>query len=47
MFLNDLFLFVEKSDVYNYADNNSSSVAVICIHKIITQLESDIKMFET
>ena len=42
MFLNDLFLFVEESDVYNYADDNSLSVADICIHKIITKLESDI-----
>ena len=39
MFLNDLFLFVEESDVYNYADDNSLSVADICIHKIITKLE--------
>ena len=47
MFLNDLFLFVEESDVYNYADDNSLSVADICIHKIITKLESDIKTLET
>ena len=47
MFLNDLFLFVEKGDVYNYADDNSLSVADICIHKIITKLESEIKILET
>ena len=47
MFLIDLFLFVEKSDVYNYADDNSLPVADICIHKIITKLESDIKILET
>ena len=47
MFLNDLFLFLEESDVYNYADDNSLSVADICIHKIITKLESDIKILET
>ena len=47
MFLNDLFLFVEESNVYNYADDNSLSVADICTHKIITKLESDIKILET
>ena len=46
MFLNDLFLFVEKSDVYNYADDNSLSVADICIHKIMTKVESDIQILE-
>ena len=46
IFINDLFFFVEKSDVCNYADDNSLSVANISIEKIISALESDISILE-
>ena len=46
IFINDLFLFVDKSEVCNYADDNSLSVADISIEKIINALESDINILE-
>ena len=42
LFINDLFFFVNNSDVHNYADDNTLSVADINIDTIITKLESDI-----
>ena len=44
IFINDLFLFVENSDVYNYADDNSLTVADKNIDSIINKLESDIEI---
>ena len=44
--INDLFLFVENSEVCNYADDNSLTVANISIEKIIRALESDIGILE-
>ena len=44
IFINDLFLFVEHSDICNYADDNSLTVADKNIDNIITKLESDIKI---
>ena len=41
--LNDLFLFVNYSDICNYADDNSLSVANVSIEHIINKLESDIR----
>ena len=46
IFINDLFLFVEKSEVCNYADDNSLTVTNISIEKIISTLESDINILE-
>ena len=46
IFINDLFLFVEKSEVCNYADDNSLTVANTSIEKIISTLESDISILE-
>ena len=46
IFINDLFLFVENSEVCNYADDNSLTVANISIEKIVTALESDIGILE-
>ena len=43
IYINDLFLFVENSDICNYADDNSLIVADKNIDIIITKLESDIK----
>ena len=42
IFINDLFLIVEHSDVCNYADDNSLTVADTSINTIISKLESDI-----
>ena len=44
IFINDLFLFVEHSDICNYADDNSLTVVDKNIDNIITKLESDIKI---
>ena len=43
IFINDLFLVVENSEVCNYADDNSLTVADMNIENIINKLESDIK----
>ena len=43
IYINDLFLFVENSDICNYADDNTLIVADKNIDIIITKLESDIK----
>ena len=46
IFINDLFLFVDHSEICNYADDNSLTVADICIDKIITKLQSDIEKLD-
>ena len=46
IFINDLFMFVEHSDVFNYADDNSLSVTDINIENIITKLEYDINIID-
>ena len=43
IFINDLFLFVDYSDICNYAGDNSLSVADVSIEHIINKLESDIR----
>ena len=43
IFINDLFLFIENSEVCNYADDNSLTVADTSINTIINKLESDIQ----
>jgi hypothetical protein len=47
IFLNDIFYFIEKSDIYNYADDNSLSVADIDIDTIIDNLQHDINILGT
>ena len=42
IFINDIFFFVENSEVHNYADDNTLSVADIDIDNIIHKLEVDI-----
>ena len=42
IFTNDLFYFVEKSNVYNFADDNTLSVADANLETVINKLESDI-----
>ena len=46
IFINDLFLFVEKSDICNFADDNTLSVADISVEHIINSLESDIEILQ-
>ena len=41
IFINDLFMFVENSEVCNYADDNSLMVADRSLGNIISKLESD------
>ena len=40
IFINDIFFFVEMSEVCNYADDNSLTVADICIDTIISNLDT-------
>ena len=46
IFINDLFLVVENSEVCNYADDYSLLVSDSNIKKIICQLETDISILE-
>ena len=43
IFINDLFLFVQNSDICNYADDNTLSVADANVSTIIDKLENDIE----
>ena len=47
IFINDLFLFVENSEICNFADDNTLSVANASIEKIIESLQTDIDGLET
>ena len=47
IFINDLFLFVQNSQVCNYADDNSLSVVDSNVSTIINKLESDIQSLES
>ena len=41
IFINDLFLFIEKCILYNYADDNSMSKASRCIEEVLSCLRHD------
>ena len=41
MFISDYFLFIEESDVANYADDNSIYVCKEDVHSVIKQFEND------
>ena len=41
VYLSDYFLFIEESDVANYADDNSAYAGKEDIHSVIKQLEKD------
>ena len=41
IFLNDIFYFVSKGDLYNYADDNCSSGSHKDISVVSTQLENE------
>ena len=41
VYLSDFFLFIEESDVANYADDNSAYACKEDIHSVIKQLEKD------
>ena len=43
IFINDLFFFVENSDVCNFADDNTLAFADISVEQIIKGLETDIR----
>ena len=45
-FINDLFFLVEKSEVCNYADDNSLTVADINLNIIISKLGTDINVLD-
>ena len=41
IFLNDMFKFVGKYSLYNYADDSSISTASPCVHDVAANLETD------
>ena len=41
IFVNDMFNFVDKWSLYNYADDNSISIASPCVHDVVSNLETD------
>lgn len=43
VFINDLFLFIEKCQLYNYADDNSMSSTAPCLADAIQNLQYDTK----
>ena len=43
VFVNDMFHFMKKCDLYNYADDNSLSVASCNIHDVLSYLGRDCK----
>ena len=43
VFVNDMFHFMEKCDLYNYADDNSLSVASYYMHDVLSYLSRDCK----
>jgi retron-type reverse transcriptase len=43
IFVNDLFLFVHKCELYNYADDNTLSKSDKSLEKVIASLEEDSK----
>ena len=47
LFINDLVFFIDKSELYNYADDNTLSVADTNIEIIIRNLESDANILST
>ena len=46
IFINDIFFFVQSSEIYNYADDNTLSIADTNIDTIISKLESDISILD-
>ena len=46
IFTNDLFYFVENSNIYNFADDNTLSVADANLETVINKLESDINYLD-
>ena len=44
IFLNDIFYFVSKGDLYNYADDNCISVSHKDISVLSTQLENETRV---
>ena len=47
IFINDLFYFVENSNIYKFAEDNTLSVAHVNLETIIHKLESDIDYLNT
>ena len=41
IFINDIFLFVQNSTIYNYADDNTVSYFDYDINKVVNTLEAD------
>ena len=41
VFINDMFNFVDKCSLYNYADDNSISTASPCVHDVVSNLKTD------
>ena len=41
IFINDLFLFIEKCSLHNYADDNTVSYSAPCLSDVLSSLQSD------
>ena len=41
VFVNDMFHFVDKCSLYNYADDNSISTASPCVHDVVSNLKTN------
>ena len=41
IFMNDLFLFIERCSLYNYADDNSLSARSACLSEVISSIQHD------
>ena len=41
IFINNLFLFIEKCSLYNYANDNTISYSVPCLSDVLSNLQSD------
>ena len=46
IFINDIFFFLQSSEIYNYADDNTLYIADTNIDTIISKLESDISILD-
>ena len=47
IYINDLFLFVQKGDICNFADDNTLSISDIFVEQITRKLESGINTLQS
>ena len=47
LFLNDIYFFIDKDNLHNYADDNTLSVADVEIEEIVNRLETNINVLNS